>query len=537
MSENTARSTETSGDHHVPSIDGDISQEVKDLNKGNKNSSEATSDQQSAEQSSRTDKKRSVFSIEEQANNIMEEKTEAIKEDTVKDNFALALEYKEKGNEAIKKNDLEEAISLYTKAIEHQPDNHIFYSNRCAALMRKKRYEEALQDALKCTELEPTWPKGYLRLAHAYLESNELTKAEEAITKGKHYDKQKGKKLLSSFQSIQENIKKKKVTEFFEKIKGKWNATVNQELGGYEQELDFLSEKQVQVHILDRTVTADLFLDYDKRRNHFKMDMTVTFDPQTTAQTGQTSEIVRYITKLEGEELWICSADPLLEGDARPETFEGIALVKMKRGGLETDENSEIAKQVKAMGSGEKIKGYILEALEIFPENQRLMPLQNDSPERKKYISLLNVSFQTANFKITKKYGNETEEIVRNLLIGLKNPADFGDEFPDLVEQLKKKMQAALLLPPDQEVKTFVERQKDYRGNIADLAQEKSAEDKKPEVKHPEPKPVSKKQEQATQKKEVIEINKDDLILYVGIAVGVVAVAATVFALFRKNDS
>jgi tetratricopeptide (TPR) repeat protein len=82
-------------------------------------------------------------------------------------------ELKEKGNEAFKKGDHQEAYNLYSKALEladSEPDRsglHLVYSNRAATLLTLERYEEALADCEKVLELDPKFIKGFLRKAMA----------------------------------------------------------------------------------------------------------------------------------------------------------------------------------------------------------------------------------------------------------------------------------------------------------------------------------------------------------------------------------
>lgn len=70
---------------------------------------------------------------------------------------------KAKGNEYMAKKEYEEAIKWYGKGIELDPANHVMYSNRSAAYLSAGKAAEALEDAVKCIELNPTWPKGYCR--------------------------------------------------------------------------------------------------------------------------------------------------------------------------------------------------------------------------------------------------------------------------------------------------------------------------------------------------------------------------------------
>jgi heat shock protein 1/8 len=71
--------------------------------------------------------------------------------------------HKDKGNDAFKLGSFAEAISCFTDAVNAEPENEAYYSNRSAAYTKNKQYEEAIADGKKCVELKPTWGKGYAR--------------------------------------------------------------------------------------------------------------------------------------------------------------------------------------------------------------------------------------------------------------------------------------------------------------------------------------------------------------------------------------
>lgn len=93
---------------------------------------------------------------------------------------------KDQGNKAFAAKNWDAAITLFSKAIEIDPKNHVLYSNRSAAKAGKKEYAAALEDAekvrslppidqplpisiliitifLQCIEANSSWAKGYLR--------------------------------------------------------------------------------------------------------------------------------------------------------------------------------------------------------------------------------------------------------------------------------------------------------------------------------------------------------------------------------------
>lgn len=79
----------------------------------------------------------------------------------------MAESFKEQGNVAMGSGDIHQAILHYSQAIEVDPDNHIYYSNRSAAYMKADSISKALHDAEKCVTLAPGWAKAYSRLGAA----------------------------------------------------------------------------------------------------------------------------------------------------------------------------------------------------------------------------------------------------------------------------------------------------------------------------------------------------------------------------------
>lgn len=79
-----------------------------------------------------------------------------------------AESFKTKGNEYFKNKDYANAIIFYTKAIELDPEEKAYYSNRSAAyLLKGDSKSKSLKDAEKCVSLDSGWEKGYFRLGAA----------------------------------------------------------------------------------------------------------------------------------------------------------------------------------------------------------------------------------------------------------------------------------------------------------------------------------------------------------------------------------
>ncbi|CAF2386234.1 unnamed protein product [Rotaria sp. Silwood2] len=72
-------------------------------------------------------------------------------------------ELKSKANAAFSAGKNDDAINLYTQAIELDEKNHILYSNRSAAYAKANKYEDALKDAEQCITLKTDFVKGYSR--------------------------------------------------------------------------------------------------------------------------------------------------------------------------------------------------------------------------------------------------------------------------------------------------------------------------------------------------------------------------------------
>jgi len=96
----------------------------------------------------------------------------------------LAAAAKTKGNAAFSKNDYDTAIKEFTEAIKHDPNDHVFYSNRSACYANKQMYNEALVDADKCVSIKGDWAKGYSRRGVALYGLKRFQEAKSVYEKG-----------------------------------------------------------------------------------------------------------------------------------------------------------------------------------------------------------------------------------------------------------------------------------------------------------------------------------------------------------------
>lgn len=79
----------------------------------------------------------------------------------------LITELKSRAGAAFKAGQLPVAEILYSKAIEHDGASAPLYGNRSMMRVKMSKFEEALADGKKATEIDPTWPKGFFRTGMA----------------------------------------------------------------------------------------------------------------------------------------------------------------------------------------------------------------------------------------------------------------------------------------------------------------------------------------------------------------------------------
>ncbi|XP_023025156.2 unc-45 myosin chaperone [Leptinotarsa decemlineata] len=86
-------------------------------------------------------------------------------------NETEAEKYKEEGNESFKNGNWEQAIKLYTKAIDtiasETRNMSIYYKNRAAAYLKQENYDAALEDCERSLQIIPSDPKALFRRCQA----------------------------------------------------------------------------------------------------------------------------------------------------------------------------------------------------------------------------------------------------------------------------------------------------------------------------------------------------------------------------------
>ena len=125
---------------------------------------------------------------------------------------AKAEEFKNKGNEALKKGESQRAVDLYTEAMKIDLTNAIYRCNRSAALIEMQKFEDAEQDAYLATRLDPKYAKAWSRLGLAVLKQGHAKRAKKAYEQavqlaGKDATAQARKGLADAEERIKEQVK------------------------------------------------------------------------------------------------------------------------------------------------------------------------------------------------------------------------------------------------------------------------------------------------------------------------------------------
>lgn len=99
-----------------------------------------------------------------------------------------AEKYKTSGNAHLTAKRALEAAADYTKAIELDPENAVYYSNRAAAFTMQGDFDAAIQDCQAALSLNNRYAKAYGRLGAAYLGAGNVNGAIEAYEKAVEHD-------------------------------------------------------------------------------------------------------------------------------------------------------------------------------------------------------------------------------------------------------------------------------------------------------------------------------------------------------------
>lgn len=75
-----------------------------------------------------------------------------------------AEQYKQAGNQHLVAKRAIQAAEEYTRALELDPENAVYYCNRAAAFTMAEDYDSAIEDCRAAISLNPKYAKAYSRL-------------------------------------------------------------------------------------------------------------------------------------------------------------------------------------------------------------------------------------------------------------------------------------------------------------------------------------------------------------------------------------
>lgn len=118
------------------------------------------------------------------------------------------------GNAFFKNKQYEEAIRKYTEAIENDPSDVTFYSNRSACFAALNKWAEAAEDGKQCIITDKSFVKGYFRHALALQSLGNLDGALDSVKRGLGIDALNAD-LKAKSREIEEAIRLKRVDGYF----------------------------------------------------------------------------------------------------------------------------------------------------------------------------------------------------------------------------------------------------------------------------------------------------------------------------------
>lgn len=101
---------------------------------------------------------------------------------------AKAEEAKERGNDLFKNGKYAEAVKEYTEAINRNPDDPKYYSNRAACYTKLAAFDLGLKDCETCLNLDPKFLKGWIRKGKILQGMQQQSKAIVAYEKALELD-------------------------------------------------------------------------------------------------------------------------------------------------------------------------------------------------------------------------------------------------------------------------------------------------------------------------------------------------------------
>lgn len=114
---------------------------------------------------------------------------------------------KTEGNNLMKTENFQGALSCYTKAIQLDPFNPVYYCNRAAAYSRLNNHQATIEDCKAALKIEPTYSKAYGRLGLAYSSLGMYKEAKASYEKALELEPG-NQTYINNLELNEENLKK-----------------------------------------------------------------------------------------------------------------------------------------------------------------------------------------------------------------------------------------------------------------------------------------------------------------------------------------
>ncbi|BHF67175.1 hypothetical protein SprV_0301020000 [Sparganum proliferum] len=99
------------------------------------------------------------------------------------ENKAVAESLKTQGNHCMTEEKFHEAVTCYSKAIELDPHNAVYFCNRAAAYSRLNNHDESIRDCERAVAIDANYSKAYGRMGLAYSNKGNIPKAIDCYKK------------------------------------------------------------------------------------------------------------------------------------------------------------------------------------------------------------------------------------------------------------------------------------------------------------------------------------------------------------------
>jgi tetratricopeptide (TPR) repeat protein len=350
------------------------------------------------------------------------------------DSAAEAAKLKAEGNSKYTAQEYQAAIDAYSRSLELNPSQHLCYSNRCAAYLKlgDDYAEQALADARRCLELDSTFVKGYNRVASALQVLKKFDEALEVCRDGM-------KKCPDKKDDLEKTVKEVENSKFQFALRGTWHGTVNQVLGGYDQQMEFLDAQRVQVEVLGRSIISRYDVDCSHDPKYLNIQVPMAEIPPGMPPPPP----VPYIAKIDDNGLHMCC--PYLKME-RPTEFTGPGYCLMKPGPLAAAGDPE----VQHLGRKEKLKRCAQELLQALPSSKLEEVDRNDSEDTAGEKLMAQVRFESQMYAVQKRFG---EDFVKEVLEATKGTVPAELEGSKELKQLMDKLRMCGIMEDDTSVR------------------------------------------------------------------------------------